>query len=105
MPRSARSGALAAVILLFATTACGSDEPTAEELQDEISEQLVEGGLDEEQADCVAGVIVEEIGTEELQDVDFSAEEPPEDLQEDIAAATRTALETCEGGAEGEPTE
>ena len=101
MPRSARPGVLAAVILLLATTACGGGgEPSAEELEEDISEQLVEGGMDEEQADCVAGVIVEEIGTEELDDVDFSAEEPPEDLREDITAATLTALERC---GEGEP--
>ena len=52
---------------------------------DEVSETLQAGGegFDEETADCFAQIVVDEVGVEELQDVDLSADEPPEELQDD----------------------
>ncbi len=97
---TARAGALsAAVVLVLGLTACGNDDGGSSEadIKDEISEQLAEGGqLDDETADCFAGVIVDEIGADRLEDVDFSAEEPPAGLEEDFSAAAIKALEECD---------
>jgi len=96
---TARAGALAAAVLLvLGLSACGDDGGSSEaDIKDEISEQLAEGGqLDDETADCFAGVIVDEIGAERLEDVDFAAEEPPEGLEEDFSAAAIKALDECD---------
>jgi hypothetical protein len=97
MQPSARIGVLASLLLALGATACaGADEPTADEVAEELSEQLQDGGFEAEAADCVAEVVVDELGVERVQDVDFGAEEPPEDLREDIAAAVVVAAEECE---------
>jgi|GEM_PF-2952591 hypothetical protein len=104
MQPRARTRALAALTLVVSLAACGGGDRSrsAEDIEADIAEQLEESGLPEETAGCVAGVIVDEIGVEELQDVDFSAEEPPADLQEEITAATLAAIEQCDLGADGE---
>lgn len=104
MQPRARTGALAALFLVVSLAACGGGDGDrgADEIEADIAAQLEESGLPEEDAACVAGVIVDEIGVEELQDVDFSAEEPPADLQEEISAATLAAIDQCDLGADGE---
>ena len=99
MQRTARTGALAAaVVLALGLAACGDDDGSSDaDIKAEISEQLAEDGtLDEETADCFADVIVEEIGADKLEDVDFSSEEPPEGLQDEFAAAAVEAIDACD---------
>lgn len=99
MERTARTGALvAAVVLILGLAACGDDDGGSEaDVKAEISEQLAEDGtLDEETADCFADVIVDEIGADKLEDVDFSSEEPPEGLQEEFADAAVKAIDECD---------
>lgn len=102
MQRRARtSGAVAAAaVLLLGLTACGDDDDSGgsdADIKDEIAEQLAEDGtLDQETAECFADVIVDEIGADELDDVDFSAEEPPEGLQEEFASAAVKAIDECD---------
>lgn len=89
----------AAVALIFGLSACGDSggDSSDAEVKDEIAEQLAEdGALDQDEADCFAGVIVDEIGADEVEDVDFSAEEPPEGLQEELAAAALKAIDDCD---------
>ncbi len=97
---TARAGAFAAAVLLVLGLSAGGDDgggSSEADIKDEISAQLAEGGqLDDETADCFAGVIVDEIGAERLEDVDFSAEEPPEGLEEDFSAAAIKALDECD---------
>lgn len=92
--------ALAATFLLLGLTACGSDDDSGgsdADVKSEIAEQLAEDGtLDQETAECFADVIVDEIGADELEDVDFSAEEPPEGLQEEFASAAMKAIDECD---------
>lgn len=104
MQPRARASVLAALTLVASLAACGGGDQdrSADEIEADIAAQLEESGLDEAAATCVAGVIVDEIGVEELQDVDFSAEEPPADLQEEISAATLAAIEQCDLGADGD---
>lgn len=100
MQRTARTGALlAAAALVVGLAACGDDDGGSSEADTKakISEQLAEDGtLDEETADCFADVIVDEIGAEKLEDVDFSSEEPPEELQAEFAAAAVKAIDECD---------
>lgn len=97
---TARTGAIAAaVVLVLGLGACGDDDggSDAAEIKADIAEQLAEGGtLDEETAECFADVIVDEIGAENLEDIDFSAEEPPAGLEEEFADAAVKALDECD---------
>jgi hypothetical protein len=91
-------GAAASLCLLLGAAACGGDDEDSEaDLVEELSQTLQgDGDLDQATADCFAQVVVDEVGVEELQDVDLSAAEPPPELQEAIAAAAVSATEECE---------
>ena len=87
--------ALVAVVGLVSCGSSGDDSP--EEVQADLAEELrAQLDLDEEQSDCFAEVLVEEIGAEELQDVDFTAQEPPEGMEEELTAAATIAIDTCD---------
>jgi hypothetical protein len=80
----------ASLCLLLGASACGGDNKASEEdIVKELSATLQAGGegFDEETADCFAKIVVDEVGLEELQDIDIS-EDPPPELQDEIAAAT-----------------
>lgn len=101
MERISRSSAAAvAAVLILGLAACGDDDDSGgsdADIKAEIAEQLAEdGALDEETAECFADVIVDEIGADELDGVDFSAEEPPEGLQEEFASAALKAIDDCD---------
>lgn len=105
MQRAARYGAiapLAALLAVLSACAGGSDDRSAEDIQADIAAQLEEGGKDEPTAECVAEVVVAEVGVDELSDVDFSDEEPPAELQEDITRAALAAIDECDLGPDGE---
>jgi hypothetical protein len=94
----------ASLCLLLGSAACGGkDKASKEDLVGDISATLQRGPepLDEETADCVAEIVVEDIGVEELQDVDVRASDPPDDLQPKIAAATMRGNEECASTGEG----
>lgn len=102
MRRTPLLGVAAALCLVFGASACasGDDEggdDTRSEMIDELSNTLEEDdlGLDGEQADCVAGVIVDELGVDTLKDVDLTADTPPEELQEELTAAWELAPDEC----------
>lgn len=99
MQGSVRIGALAAVVFTLGLTACsgGGGDVSEADVKARVADQLSsDGGLDEDTAECFAGVIVDEIGADELEDVDFAADEPPEALQEEFASAAVKALDTCD---------
>jgi hypothetical protein len=97
MKRTAGASALA-VVLVLGLGACGGDDGGSEaDIKSEIADQLAEDGtLDRETADCFAQVIVDEIGADKLKDVDFSSDEPPEDLQEEFTGAAVKAIDACD---------
>ena len=85
-------------VLLLGGAACGGENKASEEdLVADISRTLQSGSepLDEDTADCFAEVIVEEIGVDDLQDVEIRSNEPPEEMQTAIAEATIRANEQC----------
>ncbi len=94
---------LGALLLVAVAAACGgSSEPTAAETRDDIAAQMVEAGLDADAADCYAEIVVDEIGVDALQDVDFSDDEPSAELGEQLATAAQQAQEECDVDA-GQP--
>ena len=82
-------GAAAWLCVLLVTAGCGGDDEDSEaDLVDAVSQTLqADDDFDEETADCFAQVVVDEVGVEELQDVDLSADELLPRLQAAIAAA------------------
>jgi len=94
-----RSLLLVAALCLAVSAACsGGGEDSEEDIRDDLSDTFQRGddGLDEETADCFADVVIDEVGLEELRDVDLSDDEPPPELQEPIAAAALRAADECE---------
>ena len=96
MRRTPLLGAAAALSLLGAVACSGDDSDSEAELKEQLTSVLERGGqIEADAADCYADIVVDEIGVERLQDVDLSAE-VPDDLAEEIAAATIRADEECE---------
>jgi hypothetical protein len=99
MRRASILGTTAALCLFLGAAACSGDKgPTEDELVDELSETLQAGGVDQDAADCVAEKVVDEVGVDEVNDVELTADEPPAELQDEIAAAT---VDCRSAGAEG----
>ena len=102
MRRTPLLGATVALCLVFGAAACGSDsaegDDTRDAMVDDLSDTLQEGDelLTDDEADCLAGVIIDEIGVDELKDVDLTADTPPEELREQITAAQPIASEECD---------
>jgi hypothetical protein len=99
MRRSPLIGSLAALSLVVALAACGEqDEPTADEVQADVSEELqaYDGDLTDEQADCIAEAIIDEVGQDEVTDIDF-ADDSPTELGEEFGAAAIAARDECLG--------
>ncbi|MDQ2648048.1 MAG: hypothetical protein M3Z03_00675 [Actinomycetota bacterium] len=99
MRRTPVIGFALVLALGFTAGACGgSDDDDPEDIRAELSEQFQEGadGFSEKQADCFADVLVDEVGADELADVDFSDEEPPAELQEAFTKAAIKAVADCD---------
>lgn len=93
-------GILAAVIILvIAALAFGDDDKGS---TDALRADLVglmtadgEAGFSQRDAECAAGVVIDEIGADRLEGVDFDAEEPPPGLEDDFGAAMLKAVQHC----------
>ena len=113
-------GILAAVILLvIAAVAFGGDDKISTEATssdptsttqasptDGVRASLVglltnDSGLSKQDAECAADVIIDEIGVDRLEGVDFDADEPPAGLEADFGAATMKAMRECNIGFSG----
>lgn len=90
------STALGATILALVAAGCAGGDTSDADVEVRIADQLTERGLDAEAATCFAEILVDEVGADELRDVDFSAEEPPRALAEELAAAAITASADCD---------
>ena len=98
MRRTSLSASLVALGLTVALAACGSDgDDSPEEVQADLAEELQSSlQISETEADCFAGVLIEEIGVEDLQDIDFTAEDPPEGMADEFTAAALIAVDDCD---------
>ena len=90
-------GTAATAALLLTLVACGGggDEPSAADMRKELSSNFSAAGLTKEQADCYADLIIEEAGVDTLKDIDLSAETPPAEIQDAVAAATARSVDEC----------
>ncbi len=104
-PRNTVALLLAAVPVALLSGACSQqDDPTPAELRADLAEELRDrdSTLTADQAECYAGLVVEELGVDEIQDVDLSDEEPTAEVAEGLAAAAVEARDECElTGAQG----
>lgn len=98
MSRSSRLVALAALALALPVVGCtGGEEVTDADVAEELSTDLQNTmGLSADDADCMAERMVDDLGADELRDIDFAAEDPPEDDQEELAVAVLDALSNCD---------
>lgn len=88
---AAVAAAVAAFLLLG-----GDDDGDRDRIRGEMAAQIrSDSDLTNAQAECMADAIIDEIGTERLKDVDFSADDPPEDLADDFFKAALASLEKC----------
>jgi hypothetical protein len=90
-----RTTALATALLVIATLGVGACSDEDEFTEDNLADQLVEQGLfEEEEADCIASTVFDELDDDELSEVedafDSNGELPPA-LQE----ALTTGVESC----------
>jgi hypothetical protein len=99
--RPLRAITVAALVLggALGASACGGDDGESEaDIKEQLSETLQRSGDafgDQETADCFADIVIDEVGIEELQDLELSAEEPPKELEVKIADAALRAQEEC----------
>ncbi len=95
-----RPAALGALCLALTAAACGGggDDRSEADIKTDLSESLQSGvdDLDAEAADCFAQLVIDEVGLDELRDVDLSADQPPAEIQDDITAAATRAAEECD---------
>lgn len=88
---AAVAAAVAAFLLLG-----GDDDGDRDRIRGEMAAQIrSDSDLTNAQAECMADAIIDEIGTERLKDVDFSADDPPEGLADDFFKAALASLEKC----------
>lgn len=84
--------AVAAFLLL------GGDDDSSN-VETQLASRIFEesdGELTRDQADCIAGIFVDEIGEDALRDVDFDADEPPPELAEAFTTVGFQAFEECD---------
>lgn len=98
MRRISLLGVVAALPLGLGLPGCAGADTDPDDLRADLSEELqADGdGLPADEADCFAGILIDEIGVEELEDVDFNDEEPPEELRAQIAEAATIAIDECD---------
>jgi hypothetical protein len=91
-------GILAAVaVAVAAFLLLGGGDDDGDDVRAQLAAQLRSGSeLSASQADCVADHVVDEMGEDSFEGVDFSAEEPPEEIADDLFAAAFESLEACD---------
>lgn len=87
---------LAGSCAVVALVGCGGGGDSRAEIESKVAAQMGEDGLTVTEAACFANVVVDEIGVARIKDVDFSADTPGADLQDDIIAAATKAISDCD---------
>jgi len=90
-------GLLAAVAAVVAAVALRDDGDSD---RDRIraamaAEMTASGDVSQEQADCLANAVIDDLGTDKLKDVDFSADEPPAEIADALSTSVIGSLEAC----------
>ena len=91
-------GILAAVVLaVVAFLLLGGDDDDSS-VEARLAAQIQagsEGQLSDDQAKCVSAHIVDEIGVDRMEGVDFDADEPPAGMEDELIAASFGAIAEC----------
>lgn len=91
-------GILAVIAIIVAVLLLGGgDDKDGESVTTQLAAQFKRGGdLTNAQADCIAESVVDEMGEDAFDGVDFTADEPPEEIQDELFSAALNALEDCD---------
>lgn len=90
------AGILAVVAIVVAALLLGGGSDDDEDIRGQLASELKSGsGLSQGQAECVADAVVDELGEDRFKGVDFSAEEPPPGLADDLFTAAFDSAEQC----------
>ena len=92
------AGILAVVAIVVAALLLGGDDDGGDDdIRAQLASQLKDGsGLSQAQAECVADAVVDDLGADRFEGVDFDAEEPPPGLADDLFNAAFDSLDACE---------
>ncbi|MDQ2648047.1 MAG: DUF2510 domain-containing protein [Actinomycetota bacterium] len=95
------AGILVVVAIVAGFLLLGGDDDDEGDgtLEERIAEEIRAGGqsgLSEDEAECLAGELIDEIGSDRLGDVDFSAGEPPAEIADELNDAFVQAIPTCD---------
>jgi hypothetical protein len=85
-------------LALGAGCAGGGEDKSEADLTADLATELQDADpdLSDDAADCWAAVWVDELGAEQINDLDLSADEPPEEIREDLATAAIQARSECD---------
>lgn len=93
-------GILAAVaVAVVAFLLLGGDDDDTSDVETRLAAQIkadAGGDLTDDQADCVAAYLVDEIGEERMRDVDLDADDPPPGMEDELIAASFGAISACD---------
>ena len=105
MRRSKALATMASLCVLLGAAACGGKEQSEDEIVDDLSASLQAGGddglSDPEVADCVAEIVVDEIGLDAARDITAADPEPSKAQQKAVATATIRGKDECDSTEEG----
>lgn len=92
------AGILAVVAIVVAALLLGGDDGGGEDdIRAQLASQLRGGsGLSHEQAECVADAVIDDLGADRFDGVDFGADEPPPELADDLFTAAFDSFERCD---------
>jgi hypothetical protein len=104
MRRSTVLSSLVVVTLGLTAGACGGKDDDPEDFKDELIDEFkaADLGFTEDQAECSADILIEVVGEDDLKDIDFSADEPPEELADAFAKAGSRIVADCDIDLSGE---
>jgi hypothetical protein len=77
--------------------ACSRKETSAKDLREQLSTALQKGdeGLNEEQADCYATLVIDEVGAKKVNDLKITDKEPSKALATELAGVATKARTEC----------
>jgi hypothetical protein len=90
-------GLLLIIAVIVGIFALGGDDKG--DLKSSIAKQIREGGqsgLDKEEAECLADELIKAVGADKLEGVDFTADEPPAAIADELNDAFVAAIPTCD---------
>lgn len=98
MRRSIVLSSLFVVTLGLTAGACSSGDDDPEDLRDDLIEEFMSSdlGFTQPQAECSADVLIDVVGADELTDIDFSADQPPDELTDAFAEAGSKIATDCD---------